>query len=166
MSPIGQNRWFLGVESRPESCHSCNGYEEERMNPMDIVLHFLERINQHNADKLAELMTESHVFIDSLGNAVTGREKMRLGWRNYYAFCPDYWVSHEGIFSEGFRVAIFGAAGGAIAVNGKALAENKWRTPAAWLAVVENGLVSKWQVYADNKPVYDIIAKSTANRGT
>ena len=28
------------------------------------------------------------------------------------------------------------------------------------LAVVENGLVKKWQVYADNKPVYEITAKS------
>jgi hypothetical protein len=26
------------------------------------------------------------------------------------------------------------------------------------LAVVENGLVREWRVYADNKPVYDIIA--------
>jgi ketosteroid isomerase-like protein len=135
------------------------------MSPTDTVLHFLEGINQHNADKLAELMTENHVFIDSLGNAVNGREKMRLGWRSYYAFCPDYWVSHEEIFAEGHRVAIFGAAGGTIAANGKALAENKWRSPAAWLAVVENELVRKWQVYSDNKPVYDIIAKITPTVG-
>ena len=129
------------------------------MNHTESVLHFLELINQHDADKLAELMTEDHVFVDSLGNTVKGREKMRLGWRNYYAFCPDYWVSHEVIFSEGKRVAIYGAAGGTIAANGKALAENKWRTPAAWLAVVESGLVKEWRVYADNKPVYDIIGK-------
>jgi ketosteroid isomerase-like protein len=138
---------------------------EELMSPTDTVLHFLEGINQHNADKLAELMTENHVFIDSLGNAVNGREKMRLGWRSYYAFCPDYWVSHEEIFAEGHRVAIFGAAGGTIFADGKVIAENKWRTSAAWLAVVENGLVRKWQVYADNKPVYDIIAKLTPTVG-
>lgn len=130
------------------------------MNPTEIVLDFLERINQHNADRLAELMTEDHVFIDSLGNTVHGREKMRYGWRGYYALCPDYWVSHEEIFSEGNRVGIFGAAGGTISANGKVLAENKWRTPAAWLAVVHNGLVKQWRVYADNKPVYDIVAKS------
>jgi ketosteroid isomerase-like protein len=130
------------------------------MNPTEVVLDFLERINQHNVDKLAELMTADHVFIDSLGNAVNGREKMRFGWRAYYALCPDYWVSHEEIFSEGNRVGVFGAAGGTISVNGKVLAENKWRTPTAWLAVVENGLVKQWRVYADNKPVYDIAAKS------
>jgi ketosteroid isomerase-like protein len=130
------------------------------MSPTEAVLEFLERINQRNADKLADLMTEDHVFIDSLGNAVRGREKMRQGWKGYFAFCPDYWVSHDEIFSESNRVGVFGAAGGTIAANGKLLAENKWRTTAAWLAVVESALVKEWRVYADNKPVYDIVAKS------
>jgi len=57
---------------------------------------------------------------------------------------------------------VFGAAGGTIAKKGKLPDENKWRTCAAWLAVVENGLVKEWRVYADNKPVYDILAKSKA----
>ena len=81
------------------------------MNPVEVVLQFLERINQHNADKLAELMTEDHVFIDSLGQSVRGREKMRTGWQSYFAFCPDYWVTHEEIFQHGILVAVFGAAG-------------------------------------------------------
>jgi hypothetical protein len=55
---------------------------------------------------------------------------------------------------------VFGAAGGTIATNGELPPENKWRTSAAWLAVVEDGLVKKWQVYADNKPVYEIMAKA------
>jgi ketosteroid isomerase-like protein len=135
------------------------------MNPTEIVLDFLERINQHDVDKLAALMTEDHVFIDSLGNTVNGREKMRYGWRGYHALCPDYWVSHEEIFSECNRVGVFGAAGGTISANGKELAKNKWRTTTAWLAVVDNGLVKQWRVYADNKPVYDIVAKSKQTAG-
>jgi ketosteroid isomerase-like protein len=130
------------------------------MNPIETVLQFLERINQRDADKLAVLMTEDYLFVDSLGHEVRGREKMRAGWRGYFAFCPDYWVSHDEIFGDGNRVAIFGSAGGTIAAEGKLPPENKWRTPAAWLAVVENGLVKEWRVYADNKPVYDIMAKS------
>lgn len=85
---------------------------------------------------------------------------MRAAWRGYYAFCPDYWVSHEEVFPNRSLVAVFGSAGGAIAHNGKLLPENKWRITAAWLAVVENGLMKEWRVYADNKPVYDIMAKS------
>jgi ketosteroid isomerase-like protein len=134
------------------------------MSPTETVLQFMDRINQRDADKLAELMTEDHVFVDSLGNSVRGREKMQAGWRGYYAFCPDYWVSHEEIFANGNLVAVFGAAGGTIAENGKLPQENKWRTSAAWLAVVEKGLVKEWRVYADNKPVYDIVAKEKAGR--
>jgi ketosteroid isomerase-like protein len=136
------------------------------MNPIvnesaaETVLVFLDLINQHDVDKLAEYMTEDHVFIDSLGQSVSGREKMRSGWRAYFAFCPDYWVSHEEIFSRGERVAVFGAAGGTIAAEGKLPPENKWRAPAAWQAIVEGGLVKQWSVYADNKPVYDILARS------
>ncbi len=130
------------------------------MSSIETVLDFLDRINKKDADKLAELMTEDHVFIDSLGNTVRGREKMRAGWRGYYSFCPDYWVSHEEIFADGNIVAVFGAAGGTIATDGKLPPENKWRTSAAWLAVVEDSLVKKWQVYADNKPVYEIMAKA------
>jgi hypothetical protein len=91
---------------------------------------------------------------------VHGREEMRARWRGYYAFCPDYWVSHEVILSHRDVVAVFGSAGGTIAANGELPPENKWRTPAAWLAIVEDGLVKQWRVYADNKPVYDIMAKS------
>jgi len=116
----------------------------------ETVLEFLDRINQHDVDKLAELMTEDHVFVDSLGNQVRGREKMRAGWRGYFTMCPDYWVSHEEILQNGSKVAAFGLAGGTIR-------DTKWRTPSAWLAVVEKGLVKEWRVYADNKPVYDIL---------
>jgi ketosteroid isomerase-like protein len=130
------------------------------MSPVETVLDFMDRINQRDADRLAALMTEDHAFVDSLGQTVRGRENMRKGWQGYFTFCPDYWIAHQEIFPAGNMVAVFGAAGGTIASNGKMPAENKWRTPGAWLAVVDNGLVKEWRVYADNKPVYDIMAKS------
>jgi uncharacterized protein (TIGR02246 family) len=130
------------------------------MDPVETVLRFMELISQRDADKLAELMTEDHVFIDSLGQSVRGRQKMRAGWQGYFTLCPDYWVSHEEIFPSGSMVAVFGAAGGTIAADGKLSPENKWQIRAAWLAVVEQGLVKEWRVYADNKPVYEILAKS------
>ena len=76
------------------------------------------------------------------------------------------------LLSDTFRRAVysdlsaffFGSAGGTIAANRKLPPENKWRTPAAWRAVVEGRLVKEWQVYADNKPVYDMIAKSRPNQ--
>lgn len=129
------------------------------MSPVDVVLEFLDRINQRDVGKLAELMTEDHTFVDSLGNSIQGREKVRTGWRGYYAMCPDYWVSHADIFQNENRVAVFGLACGTISAKGKLPPETKWRIQAAWLAVVEKGLIKEWRVYADNKPVYDILAK-------
>jgi hypothetical protein len=90
---------------------------------------------------------------------------MRLGWLNYFAFCPDCWVLHEQIIPSGDLVAVFGAAGGTIAVNGTLPSHNKWRTPAAWLALVDRGLVKQWRVYADNKPVYEIMARPAQTHG-
>jgi ketosteroid isomerase-like protein len=133
------------------------------MNPVDTVLAFLESINSGDADRVAGMLAENHLFIDGLGRAVHGRETMRAGWLGYYAMCPDYRVSHHTIFANGNRVAVFGEAGGTIASgDGQVCAENQWSTPAAWLAVVEDGLIREWRVFADNKPVYDILAKEAA----
>jgi len=129
------------------------------MNSVETVLAFLDAINQHDPDKLGGLMTEEHVFIDALGASVHGRETMRAGWRGYFEMCPDYRVSHEDIFHNGDTVAAFGSAGGTIRANGKMPPENKWHIPAAWRVVVRDGLVKEFRVYADNKPVYEILAR-------
>jgi ketosteroid isomerase-like protein len=129
------------------------------MTPVEALLAFLDAINQHDADRLAALMTEDHVFIDSLGKSVQGRETMRAGWRGYFTLCPDYRVSHEDIFHNAGVVAAFGVAGGTIRINGNLDPENRWQSPAAWRAVVRDGLIREFRVYADNKPVYDILAR-------
>jgi ketosteroid isomerase-like protein len=156
---------IFGVSEASESNLLGTNMKNINKSAVDTVLQFLDRINQHDVDKLAEYMTDDHVFIDSLGQSVSGREKARSGWRGYFAFCPDYWVSHEEIFPSGKLVAVFGAAGGTVAVAGKLPPENKWHASAAWLAIVEGGLVKQWRVYADNKPVYDILARSKPNPG-
>jgi uncharacterized protein (TIGR02246 family) len=129
------------------------------MSATETALDFMAAINAHDAEKLLALMTDDHAFIDSLGNTVSGRDKLRAAWQGYFAFCPDYWVTHEEVFEQRNMVAVFGAAGGTIAVAGKLPPENKWRTPASWLAEVKDGRLKSWRVYADNKPVYDILAR-------
>jgi uncharacterized protein (TIGR02246 family) len=129
------------------------------MAPVESVLAFFDAINRHDPDKLAELMTEDHAFIDALGNSMRGRETMRAGWRSYFAMCPDYHVSQQDVLHSGDTVAAFGTAGGTISVNGQLASENKWQTPAAWRAVVQDGLLTEFRVYADTKPVFEILAK-------
>ncbi len=66
--------------------------------------------------------------------------------------CPDYWIRVDHLMADGDTVLAAGEAGGTI--NGET-----WRTPAAWKASIRDGKISEWQVFADNKPVYAILAK-------
>ena len=99
------------------------------MTPVETVLQFMDLINRRDADKLAELMTEDHLFVDSLGQSIYGREKMRAGWRGYYAFCPDYSISHDEILARGDLVAVFGAAAGTIAATRTTAAASRVQRP-------------------------------------
>ena len=56
-------------------------------------------------------------------------------------------------------VALFGFARGTYAPDGKLRRKNRWRIPAAWLVVLERGRVARWQVFADNKPMVDLMAR-------
>jgi len=120
---------------------------------------FVRAINRQDADGLAALMTEEHCFIDSLGNAVTGREAMRAAWKSYFSMVPDYTVAVEESFCDGPIMVLLGEARGTYAGNGELRAENGWKTPAAWRAFVEDGKVSEWRVYADNEPIRRLMAR-------
>jgi len=125
--------------------------------PIAVVLAFLEAINSGDANKVCALMTEDHLFVDALGNEVRGRESMRKAWTGYFHWFPDYRVSHEEILSQGEVVAAFGSAQGTYAKNGNIAKENHWNAPAAWKAVVRDGLVKEWRVYVDNQAARKIM---------
>lgn len=129
--------------------------------PLAVVMQFVEQINARDVDALCNLMTEDHIFIDSTGAQSAGREAICEGWKGYYAMFPDYQISISETFEQGDTVALFGKAGGTYAVNGKLLPENYTEGPAAWRAVVRQGQVAVWQVYADNEPVWKIIRANT-----
>jgi ketosteroid isomerase-like protein len=122
------------------------------INSVDTFKQFVSAINSHDVRALAALMTTDHVFVDSLGNRVEGASSMEAGWRGYFAMCPDYWIQADDVMAENAVVLAAGEAGGTI--DGVA-----WRTPAAWKGVVQDGRVAEWRVFADNKPVYEILAR-------
>jgi hypothetical protein len=72
---------------------------------------------------------------------------------------PDYKIHIEKIIPGDDRISLFGQALGTMAYNGKLLKENKFKIPASWTAVVSNGKISQWRVYAVNEPVRKIINK-------
>ena len=124
------------------------------MKPAEVVGRFLAAINFHDVDSLTALMSDDFLFVDSLGNRVNGATTMKSGWQTYFSMCPDYWVRADDIMANGEAVLLSGEAGGTI--DGVA-----WRIPSAWKAVVNDGQIREWRVFADNKPVYEILAKRT-----
>jgi len=132
---------------------------EPTSNSPESVAHaFLRAINRQDADALIALMSPSHRFIDSLGNLVEGREKLREGWNAYFRMVPDYAVAIEETYPSGPVVVMLGVAQGTFTRNGTLHPENRWQTPVAVRALVEDGLVAEWRVYADNEPIRKVMA--------
>jgi ketosteroid isomerase-like protein len=167
--------------------------EDPISNPIQVVLKFEELINSGRPEAISNFMTPDGEFIDSLGNRIQGREKLRSAWTGYFKMVPDYSISHSEIFAQGSTVAVFGSAQGtyfptASSGQGEAGSRaepaapgaeaggrtdsspagrreatknngNYWKTPASWRAVVKDGRISVWQVYADNEPIRAIMRK-------
>jgi len=116
---------------------------------IDVVKAFIAAINQRAPSEISRLMTEDHTFVDSAGSIQSGREKMTAGWEGYFRMFPDYKIRVENILQDKALVAAFGSASGTY--NGKRglVPENRIEMPAAWKALVENGKIKFWQVYAD-----------------
>ena len=126
------------------------------MTNKETILAFVERINAHDVEGLAALMSDGHTFIDAHGNQISGRETMMAGWRAYFEWFPDYYLEITDVFEEGEAFALFGFAGGSF----KGKQSEGWRLPAAWKASVKDGRVALWQVFADTKIPFEIIERN------
>jgi predicted ester cyclase len=118
-------------------------------NATDVVRAFIAAINRRSPSEIADLMAADHSFVDSGGRIESGRESMTAGWSAYFRMFPDYRIEVEWILDDGTVVAAFGSASGTYAGRRGLVAENRIEMPAAWKAVVEDGKVKLWQVYAD-----------------
>ena len=127
--------------------------------PLEVAMDFIKRINAGNVNALCDLMTEGHIFQDALGKRFIGRETMRQGWTLYFKMVGDYQVHAEEFFQTVDRLAIFGSASGRYA-GGGAASNNFWEVPAAWRAVVKDGLMAEWRVYADNQPLRKLMGEN------
>ncbi len=121
-------------------------------NSAETFKQFVIAINNHDVESLMALMTTDHVFVDSAGNRVHSASSMEAGWRTYFAMCPNYWIQTDCVIAENGVVLAAGEARGTI--DGAS-----WWTPAAWMAVIRDGKVMEWRVFADNKPVYEILGR-------
>lgn len=122
----------------------------------ETILAFIDRINAHDVEGLAALMSDDHAFIDAHGTQVSGREKMIVGWRAYFEWFPDYRIEITEVFENSESLALVGFAGGSYQNN----RSESWRLPAAWKAIVKGGRVTLWQVFADTKIPFEIIERN------
>jgi SnoaL-like domain len=130
---------------------------KDTMTSKHIILAFIDRINAHDVEGVGLLMSDDHTFIDAHGNELSGKEKMIAGWRGYFEWFPDYYIEVTEVFEQGEKLALLGFAGGSF----KNQKGESWRLPAAWKAIVKDGRVSLWQVFADTKIPFEIIERNS-----
>ncbi|HKF50105.1 MAG TPA: nuclear transport factor 2 family protein [Terracidiphilus sp.] len=134
--------------------------------PVDVAMDFVRAINRQDVDALTALMTPDHRFTDSLGNAATGREGMRNAWTLYFQMVPDYSLKIDETYVQDSAVILIGSAGGTYShafeqiqstgmpiPDGTSRHQRRWQTPAALRALIHEGKVAEWRVYADNEPL-------------
>jgi ketosteroid isomerase-like protein len=144
---------YNGAEGKP--------VEPAFHSPETVAQHFVSAINRHDIDGLAELMSPGHRFIDSLGTKVEGRDTMRRGWAAYFKMVPDYKIVVDETCANGAAVILIGTAQGTYSKDGALVPENRWSTPVALRALIEDSLVAEWRVYADNEPIRKLMAKNS-----
>lgn len=121
----------------------------------ETIQAFIDAINAHEVESLAKLMSDDHLFIDPHGNEMHGKETMTAGWRGYFEWFPDYYIEVSDVFQNGEAFAMFGFAGGSFRGNEDA----EWRLPAAWKALVKEGRITLWQVFADTKIPFEMMER-------
>lgn len=123
------------------------------MDAKSVVGEYVNAINNHEVDKILQMIPEDHRFVDSLGVTVEGRDNMQDAWAGYFKMVPDYKIHFYEMLTSGDVVVLIGSAGGTYSKTGELLPENKWETPGAWRVLIKHGKVQEWRVFADNEPI-------------
>jgi ketosteroid isomerase-like protein len=106
-----------------------------------LVTRFNDSINARDLEGLAGLMSDDHVFIDTAGNSVTGKQSCLQAWRGFFDAYPGYRNSFESMGVDGSVVTIIGHS----ECPGVPILEG----PALWTAVVVGDRVTQWRVHND-----------------
>lgn len=126
------------------------------MTPTEVAMAFVEAINSKATDRLADLMTTGHTFIDGDGSEHMGKKEMKEGWKEHLELIPDLTLSISRHFDEDETVVLLGWSEGTIIQNGELKPENHWKVPSTWRIVVESEKVAVWQLYANQCALHEI----------
>jgi len=111
------------------------------MKPSEIVIKYNASINQRDIDKLASLIDDEYVFIDTAGTSIKGKHAGIETWRGFFEQFPDYKNEFEQIKE---------IDGNSVLVTGKSICNYEpLDGPALWRAKIKDGKLLEWQVYDD-----------------
>jgi ketosteroid isomerase-like protein len=125
------------------------------MTTRETVLAFVDAINAHDVTRIVGVAALDHQFVDAFGEA-TPADRLEAAWTGYFRFMPHYGIEVETLVVDGETAALFGAAWGGL--DAADPSSRSWRRPCAWRAEVRSGKIRLWQVYADTKIVFDLLA--------
>jgi ketosteroid isomerase-like protein len=139
----------------------CQVYKKTKNMDLKVVSDFIESINSANIDKIYNLMTKDHEFIDSQGNKMIGSDNMKNAWIGYFSLFPDYKIEITDTLQNDSIIVLLGYASGTYKkTNNNSDKDNHWRIPASWKVIVAGDKIKLWQVYADNSVVINIVNKN------
>jgi len=152
ISEVAMKSEYLGKESDKKIIKE----ESKDIEVLKTSISFIEKINEHDIDGIYDLMSEDHKFIDSMGMTVNGKKEMKTAWKGFFSWFPDYEITIKNTLLTDDSVGFFGIASGTF-YNENEKDSDKFEIPASWRAKIKDGLVTEWQVFADNEIVRDIL---------
>jgi hypothetical protein len=118
----------------------------EPLPPVAAVVSFIDAVNRADLDRLAALMHVDHRLVVLDEAPVVGRAANIRAWHGSLSSFPSYVIYPRLIAGDGHRVAVLGTT------TGSHLGlpdEEESRLAVIWLAEVESGTLSLWQVAED-----------------
>ena len=109
--------------------------------PAGVAERFNDRIGAADLDGLAAMMAQDHVFIDTAGTEIRGREACVAAWREFFAMFPGYRNVFASVRVAGSTVTMVGHS------EGSSLPE--LNGPAIWTAEIRGDRVAGWRVWED-----------------
>jgi len=67
---------------------------------------FVNAVNSGDVERLADLMTVDHKFIDGDGSEHDGKDQMQVGWKEHLELIPDLTLSISEHFEEADTVLV------------------------------------------------------------
>jgi hypothetical protein len=119
------------------------------MTPTEVAFAFVDAINAKDIERLSDLMTANHKFIDGDGSEHVGKDQMKEGWTEHLKLIPDLTLTVSRHFEEDNTVVLLGRSRGTIIQNDELRPENNWEVPCAWRVRVESEKVAEWQLFAN-----------------